>query len=345
MGKDRWGKRAAKSKVRAPEPAPTPRAAWWLPGPHLPTIYGKIFRRVAPAPAVRERWLMPDGDTLTALRVSGAPEAPRLVIFHGLEGGEHATYARGLLHEARARRWWADLVLWRTCDGQAVNAVRRSYHSGASDDADFALNTIIAADPDRPTAVCGISLGANVLLKWLGERAQQTPPSIRAAAAVSVPFDLAAASRRIESEFASIYGHYFLRSLKAKTAAKLQRFPDIADGERLRSVRTIWQFDDLVTAPVHGFASAAEYYERSSSIRFLKSIAVPTLLLNAVNDPFLPSVVLERVRAIAGDNPYLRCAFPAGGGHVGFISGATPLTATYWMEKYVLDWLERAIFS
>src|SRR5256885_1982519 len=213
---------------RDSSPFAMPRAAWWLPGPHLPTIFGKVFRRVPLAATTRESIATPDGDSITLVRMSGAPDAPRLVLFHGLEGGEHSTYARGLLAQARARGWWADLVLWRTCDGVAVNSVRRSYHSGASDDAGIAIEHIAAGD-DRPMFLHGVSLGGNVLLKWLGERGSSVPSNVRAAAAVSVPFHLAAASARINQGFSKIYERFFLRSLKAKTAAKLTRFPDIID--------------------------------------------------------------------------------------------------------------------
>jgi len=294
-----------------------PRAAWWLPGPHLPTIFGKVFRRVPQTPTTRERWPTPDGDLLSVERLRGRPDAPRLVLFHGLEGGLHSAYARGLLRQAHLRGWWADLVLWRTCDGQTVNAVRRSYHSGASDDADLALTRIVSGDPDRPLLLHGVSLGGNVLLKWLGERGDAVPASVRAAVAVSAPFDLAAASARIARGFSKVYGRFFLKTLKAKTAAKLSQ------------------------GPLHGFGGAAEYYARSSSINFLSRIRVSTLLLNAKNDPFLPRSTLDRVATIARDNPRVICCFPSSGGHVGFIAG-NPNDADYWMERVTLDWLDEA---
>ena len=223
-----------------------------------------------------------------------------------------------------------------------MNAVRRSYHSGASDDADLALARIVSADPDRPVLLHGVSLGGNVLLKWLGERGDAVPASIRAAVAVSVPFDLAAASARIDRGFSKVYGRFFLKTLKAKTAAKLSQFPDVIDPAVLAGIRTLWDFDELVTGPVHGFGGAAEYYARSSSINFLSRIRVNTLLLNAKNDPFLPPSTLDRVSAIARDNPNVTCCFPQSGGHVGFVAGRNPGDADYWMERVTLDWLEAA---
>jgi uncharacterized protein len=317
---------------------PVPRAPWWLANPHLQTMWGKLARRVREPPTRRERWTLPDGDLLSVERLDAAPGAPRLVLFHGLEGSTRSSYARALLWGARARGWGADLVLWRTCDGEIVNRVPRAYHSGASDDADFAIRRIVAEDPARPVLLFGVSLGGNVLLKWLGEHGSDVPATVRAASAVSVPFDLARCARQIERGFARIYGRFFLKTLTAKTLAKLERFPGLVDADVLRRVRTIWEFDDAVTAPIHGFASAEDYYARSSSLQFLNAIRVPTLLFNAVDDPFLPAEILDEVRAVASENPQLRCHFPRFGGHVGFVAGATPWQARYWMEETVLAW-------
>jgi len=213
-----------KSKVEshpgAGEVGEVPSPAWWLPGPHLPTIYGKLFRKIDLPATQRVRWQTPDGDLLSVERLEGEDDAPRLVLFHGLEGGTHSTYARALLQRAKSRGWWMDLVLWRTCDGELVNRVPRSYHSGASDDADFAISRIVEDDPGRPLLLMGVSLGGNVLLKWLGERGSNVPPNVRAAAAVSVPYDLAAAAKRIEEGFSSVYGKFFLKTLKQKALAK-----------------------------------------------------------------------------------------------------------------------------
>ena len=323
--------------VQGSIPTP-PRPAWWLPGPHLPTIYGKMMRRVAPVPTTRERFELPDGDLLSVERMRGRPDAPRLVLFHGLEGSTRSMYTRGLLHLARQRGWWGDLVLWRTCDGEPVNSVPRAYHSGASDDADAVIRRIVAADPGRPTMLLGVSLGGNVLLKWLGEQGSAVPSEVKAAVAVSVPFDLARCSRQIEQGFAAVYGRFFMKGLKAKTFAKLERFPGLVDPAALERVRTIWEFDDVVTAPIHGFASAEDYYRRASSLQFLDRVRVPSLLFNAADDPFLPRPILDEVRAVAAQNPYLQCHFPEHGGHVGFIAGAHPWKARYWMEEDALAW-------
>jgi predicted alpha/beta-fold hydrolase len=177
------------------------------------------------------------------------------------------------------------------------------------------------------------------MLKWLGESSDRVHRAVRAAAAISVPFDLSVASDGTERGFARLYGWFFLRSLKEKTRAKLRRFPGMVDHRALGRARTLREFDDIVTAPVHGFADATEYYARSSSIRFLETVGVPTLLLCAANDPFVNADVLRQVRNIADRNSFLECVFPERGGHVGFVSGVVPWRARYWMEDYTLDWL------
>jgi uncharacterized protein len=315
-----------------------PRGAWWLPGPHLQTIFAKLFRGIPMPPSTRETWNMSDGDVASIERVHGRANAPRVIIFHGLEGGAHSTYARGLLREAHLRGWWGDLALWRTCDGRPVNNVARSYHSGASDDAGEIIAHILAGDPGRPTFLLGISLGGNVLLKWLGENDGNVPPAVRGAVAVSVPFDLDAASSKLERGFSRIYSRFFLRSLRAKAIAKLERFPHSGNRDRILRAATLREFDDLVTAPMHGFENARDYYRRSSSIFFLEHIRLPTLLLNAENDPFLPKAVLD-TRIVAAQNPFLTCVFPSHGGHAGFVSGLMPWRPSYWMESFVIDWM------
>lgn len=317
------------------------RPAWWLPGPHLPTIYSKLVRRIAmPAEVSRRRLPMPDGDVVSIDRLPGHPSRPRVILLHGLEGGAHSTYARGVLREARTRGWAADLNLWRTCDGEPVNRVGRAYHSGASDDADYIIRTLAGEEPTRDHVLIGVSLGGNVLLKWLGEQGDRLPPNVRAAVAASVPFDLARASRHIDSGVRRVYARFFLKSLVAKSRAKLERFPELPiDRDRLARVRTLWEFDDVVTGPLHGFRDAADYYERSSSLRYLHGVRLPTLLLHAQDDPFLPRPVLDDVRAAVAANPYLHGEFPRRGGHVGFIGGPHPWAADYWFERRALDWL------
>jgi uncharacterized protein len=312
--------------------------AWWIPGAHLRTLWGKFFRRVEPVPTRRERWETADGDFLDLERLDARPGAPRLLLLHGLEGTARSHYAQGTLAEARRRGWGADLLIFRSCGGE-LNRTRRFYHSGETTDLALVVERVAAEHPDSPLVLAGFSLGGNVLLKYLGERGGDLPPRLRAAAAVSVPYDLGRGSRHIGRGFARVYERHFLRSLRRKAYAKLDRFPDLVPREHVDRARTLWDFDDVVTAPVHGFAGAADYYDRSSAVRFLDGIRVPTLLLSAVDDPFLPAAVLEDVRAAAGGNPALHVEFIERGGHVGFISGRLPWRPFYYAEWRVTEFL------
>jgi predicted alpha/beta-fold hydrolase len=240
------------------------------------------------------------------------------------------------------RGWAADLLLFRGCGGE-LNLAPRFYHSGETGDIDAVARKLFRADPSAPFLFAGVSLGGNVLLKWLGEIDEITTRRIAAAAAVSVPFDLARASRHIDQGFSRVYQRHFLQSLRRKALAKLERYPGLVPREHVEAARTLYEFDDVVTAPVHGFTNATDYYSRSSSIRFLSRIRVPTLLLSAVDDPFLPSEVLDQVREVAAPNPHLEVEFVARGGHVGFVSGQNPLRPFYYGEWRVAEFLARAL--
>ncbi|HKG91764.1 MAG TPA: alpha/beta fold hydrolase, partial [Gemmatimonadaceae bacterium] len=237
------------------------------------------------------------------------------------------------------RGWGADLLVFRGC-GEEPNRARRFYHSGETGDLAHVLARVAREHPGAPLGLAGVSLGGNVLLKMLGEGGA-LPPAVRAAAAVSVPFDLGRGARHIGRGFGAVYEHSFLRSLRRKAEEKLGRYPDLCDPARLAAARTILEFDDAVTAPVHGFASADDYYARSSSIHFLPGIRVPTLLLSAADDPFLPPEVLDEVRAVARGNPLLEVEFVERGGHVGFIGGRVPWRPFYYAEWRVCEFLER----
>lgn len=321
------------------------RPAWWLPGAHLQTLWGKFARRGEP-PATRvERWATPDDDFVDVHRLA-APgrqrDAPRLVLLHGLEGTERSHYARGLFAEAARRGWAADLLVFRSC-GPELNRARRFYHSGETGDLSLVVRRVVAEHPDAPLALVGVSLGGNVLLKYLGERGDDVPPTLRAAAAISVPFDLARGSRHIERGFSRVYGRHFLRSLRRKAVAKGAVYPDLPPAADVERVRTLWEFDDRVTAPIHGFTDAADYYARSSALGYLAGIRVPTLLVSAEDDPFLPADVLGEVREIARGNEYLRTSFHAHGGHVGFVGGPTPGRAVFWAEQEAARFVARHV--
>ena len=318
------------------------RPAWFAPGPHVRTLWARLFRRIPLPPVEGLRWDTPDGDFIDVLRLPAAPDRPRLVLLHGLEGTHRSPYVRGLLHEAAARGWGADFMLFRSCGGE-LNRARRFYHSGETTDLAFVVDRVLAEFPRARLGLAGVSLGGNVLLKYLGEQGDALPARVAGAAAVSVPFDLGRGSRWIGRGFGRVYEHYFLKSLKRKTREKARLHPDIADLARLDRVRTLLEFDDLVTGPLHGFTSADDYYARSSSRHFLRDIRRPTLLLSAVDDPFLPCEVLDDVRAAARDNPALVPEFVDKGGHVGFVAGRVPWRPFYYAEWRVVDWLSSVL--
>ncbi len=220
-----------------------------------------------------------------------------------------------------------------------MNRRRRLYHSGETTDLEFAVEKIEKEFPNQPLLLAGVSLGGNVLLKYLGERGRTVSPGIRAAAAVSVPFDLSRSSRHMNRGFSRVYQMRFMRSLKRKALAKLDQFPDFGPRSRLARLRTMYEFDDSVTAPLHGYRDAADYYARSSSISWIDRIRIPTLLLNAMDDPFLPADVLEEVRAVAQQNAWLTLELTAKGGHAAFVGGRNPFRPVYYAEKRVCDFL------
>jgi uncharacterized protein len=285
------------------------------------------------------RWETPDGDFLELVRVDALAGRPRLLLLHGLEGGARSHYARGLLADAQRRGWGADLLLFRSC-GTEINRTPRFYHSGETGDLSFVLDRLLLEFPESTFFLAGVSLGGNVLLKFLGERGTTVSSRVAAAAAVSVPYDLARSSRRIDQGFARVYQAHFLRSLRRKATLKHAAFPDRLPAAALTRARSLFAFDDSVTAPLHGFADAKDYYSQSSAIRWLAGVAVPTLLLSAIDDPFLPGEVLEEVRDIAAANPALHVEFVHRGGHVGFIGGRLPWRPDYYLERRLGEFFE-----
>jgi predicted alpha/beta-fold hydrolase len=315
----------------------TYRPAWWVPGAHAQTLWGKLARRRPTLPTRIERWSTPDSDFIDILRLDAGPERPRLFLLHGLEGTVRSHYVGGLLQLAREYDWGADMLIFRGC-GEEPNRAPRFYHSGETTDLAFAVSRVLEEFPAAPVVLCGVSLGGNVLLKWLGERGDSLPERIRAAAAISVPFDLERGSRHISRGFSRVYERHFLRTLRRKAAAKLAHFPALFDHRAMASARTLYDFDDVVTAPVHGFRDAHDYYRRSSSLDYLTRIRRPTLLLSARDDPFLPAAVLDEVTALAARNPCLTAEFHQRGGHVGFVAGP-PWRPAYFAERRVAEFL------
>jgi predicted alpha/beta-fold hydrolase len=318
------------------------RPAWWLRNAHLQTLWGKFVRPYPKIETEAERVVCPDGDAIELRHLQGEEGAPRVLLLHGLEGRARSHYVGGILAEAKARGWGATLMLFRGC-GSVPNLARRFYHSGETTDVGFVFSHLSAKWPNTKWLSIGVSLGGNVLLKWLGERGSRGKADLLGAAAVSTPFDLDAGARHIARGFSRVYDRHFVRSLRSKAIAKLARYPNLFDRTKLERARTIYEFDDVVTGPVHGFAGARDYYAKSSSMHFLPMIRVPTLLLSSRDDPFLPASVLSKVAKIARANPRIAVEFHEAGGHVGFIAGAVPLRPFYYAEWRVFRFFDETL--
>ena len=306
------------------------RAPWWLPGGNLQTLYAALLTRTGPAPAFsRERWETPDGDFVDVDWVPGPHSAPLVVLFHGLEGGSGSHYVRTLAAEVSRLGWRCAAPHFRGCSGVA-NRLARAYHSGDSAEVGWMIRRFAERAGDGPLAAVGVSLGGNAMLKWLGERGAAAP--VRCAVAVSAPLDLPASGNCLGSGFNRVYTRAFLATLKRKSAEKARRFPGLFDAEAARRSRTLREFDDAVTAPLHGFRDAEHYWNNSSAKPWLASIGVPTLLLNARNDPFLPAAALPDAQQVSSS---VEREFPAEGGHVGFVSGRFPGDFAWFRERII----------
>lgn len=309
-----------------PEPF---RPAWWLPDRHRQTLGARCLRRRSKVALRRERIATTDGDFLDLDWTTPLNnDRPLVVVLHGLEGSARSGYALELYRQTAAAGADAVGLNFRSCSGE-LNRARRLYHSGETGDLELVLELLADRLPGRPLAAVGVSLGGNVLLKHLGERGADTP--LAAAASVSVPFDLAAGARFMERGFARVYVVALLRSLKRKLRARAAEFGGLVDLPRALEARTFWEFDDAATAPLHGFGSAADYYARSSSGPLLDRIRVPTLLLQSRDDPFVPAVAIPE--ATVASSPSLHGGIVDAGGHVGFVSGASPLRPRFWAER------------
>jgi hypothetical protein len=314
------------------------RPAKWLPGPHAMTVWGALVRRPPRLRLTAERWELPDGDFVDVERLAGPrPDAPLVIACHGLEGSGRAPYILGTLHQAQ-RRGCAGLALhFRSCSG-APNRLPRLYHSGETGDLDWTVRRLAAERPGRPIGLVGFSLGGNVVAKYLGERGDDLPSEVRAGAVISAPLDLAACQAEIDGDgfWAARYRERFLRRLRKKALAKARQFPGLLDEERIRAARTLRAFDDAVTAPLHGFRDAADYYARSSAGPRVADVRRPLLVLNADDDPMVPGRTLP-VPALRR-NPLITFELWPAGGHVGFVSGP-PWRAERWAERRVAAWL------
>ena len=308
------------------------RPAWWLPGPHLQTLYPSLFRtRTAPRLA-RQRLELPDGDFVD-LDWTQRTDGMVVLVLHGLEGNLESHYTGAILKVLAHQGYNAGLLYFRNCSGEP-NRLPRSYHSGDTGDLDTAIRHIRQAFPGRDIAVIGYSLGGNVLLKWLGEQAAAAP--VRTAIAISVPFDLNRVALKLETGLSRIYQRHLLKKLTAAVLRKAPLHPPPWPLERLQELRTFRQFDNAITAPLNGFRDVDDYYGRSSCRQYLQDIRTPTLIIQARDDPFLPETALPAANDLG---PAVTLELARYGGHVGFIAGPNPLRPRYWLEQRILQHL------
>lgn len=317
------------------------RPAWWLRSPHLHSAWGILAWSRRRVPYRRNAIETPDGDELLVDHLDGTPGAPRLVVLHGIEASSLSPSVVGYAREARRRGWSVSALNYRSCardldDPRRVlmNRRPRMYHSGETEDLGHLLGRLPRGGP---LVAVGTSIGANILLKWLAENPSQD--IVEAAAAISCPFDLEDVERHLRSGAAGrLYARRFLRQLKPKIQRFALAFPGApVDLAGALGARTLLEIDDAVTAPLHGFRSATEYYAVCSSLGMLHRVRTPALCVAAEDDPLLPCGVIERARALSA--PALEWLVTPRGGHLGFIEGRTPFHARCWADRIVLDWL------
>lgn len=311
---------------------PAPR---WLPGGHLQTIFPATCITKPQVALRRERWDAPDGDFVDIDFVDGKPGHPFIVLFHGLEGSSNSHYARALMAHIAALGWSGAVPHFRGCSGEP-NLAPRFYHSGDAQEIDWIVRRLAVLSKVRNARkfyVTGVSLGANALLRWLGEWQHQAEIA-DATCAISAPLDLAGGGTALSRGVNRMYTYAFLQTLRPKCIHKLKQFPNLFDRDKMLQARSLYEFDNVVTAPLHGYRNTEDYWNRASAKHVLNDITVPTLVLNARNDPFLPVQHLPRTasRSVTLD-------YPAQGGHVGFAVGRLPGSLN-WLPQRMVRFLE-----
>lgn len=317
-------------------------AANGLTNPHLQTLLPRLIRRSACFTPVWQTLTTPDNDFLDlAWSESAKPsvDKPIFVLFHGLEGSFYSPYANGLMGAFAQHGWLSVMMHFRGCSGKP-NRLARAYHSGETEDARFVLEYLREQFPQRTIIATGVSLGGNMLVNYLAR--YRDDPIVDAATIISAPLDLAACSQRIEQGFSKVYRRYLLSSLKnnaLKKAPLLQNELGLTT-QCIRRVSKLYQFDDLITAPLHGFKDSQDYYQQCSGIIKLNAITIPTLIIHAADDPFMTEAVIPRGPL----NPQINYQLFEHGGHVGFLTGSLG-QPKFWLEQalpsYYADWRQR----
>ena len=316
-------------------------APWWLPGGNAQTIYSAKFARryTGTKPRwTRERWNTPDGDFVDVdwrrEDVVLSNDAPLLVLFHGLEGSSSSHYAEAFAQEVQAKGWRMAIPHFRGCSGE-INWAPRAYHSGDFEEVAWMLDRF-RKQHAGPVFAVGISLGGNALMRWAGEMGQAATRVVNGIASVCSPIDLSASGHAIDTGFnKAVYARMFLASMKPRAMQKLQQFPGLFDQQELLAANTLYAFDDVFTAPLHGFKDAGDYWTRASAKPGLSQVQVPALVLNARNDPFIPATSLPNQAQVS---QHVTLWQPETGGHVGFASGNFPANLKE-MPSAVLEWM------
>ena len=306
------------------------RSPWWLPGGHLQTIWPALYaKRFSNSPVNwrRERWTTPDQDFVDVDFCEAAASnsaKPLLVLFHGLEGSSSSHYAEAFADWAVQNKCDLAIPHFRGCSG-TLNTAPRAYHSGDHAEIDFFLRKFKqqADAAQRPGLVAaGVSLGGNALMRWAGEQGQEAQKQVKAVASICSPLDLAASGKAIGEGFnRQVYTRMFLRSMKPKALAKLKQHPGLFDAQRMLDSKDLYEFDNVFTAPLHGFQNTDDYWRRASALPLMANIKIPGLALNALNDPFIPADSLPSTHRVS---PCVELWQPPHGGHVGFAKGSIP---------------------
>lgn len=312
------------------------KPAWWLTNSHLQTIWPTLCQTCSKTIQIqleRERIELPDGDFIDLDWVGKDKEGPIVLILHGFEGSIESPYAKRMLQKIANQGWRGAFMHFRGCSGEP-NRLARGYHSGETADVSCVLKYLLKREPNANIAAIGYSLGGNVLLKWLGETGKKNP--LKAAIAISVPFDLHKASKRIQRGFSRFYQWYFLKCIRERLNRKFKAIPPPIDPGLLTTAQSFVDFDNRYTAPLHGFTNVDEYYSVSSCRQYLRDICTPTLIVHAKDDPFMTEDVVPSADELS---PYVTLELSETGGHVGFVGGSVPWRPQYWLEERVPDFL------
>lgn len=318
---------------------PAFKPAWWLPHAHLQTLWGSLIYRGSPLAIQWERLELDDGDFLDLAWVGKEKiDSPIILILNGLTGNIRSTYIRRILKLIDVRGYRGVALQYRGTNG-IPNRLMRSYHSGDTGDLQFVIDELKTREPNTPIFVIGYSMGGNILLKWLGEDARNK--NLKAAAAISVPFEIGRCSDQLNLGFSKIYQWSLLRALSRAHQQKLRKLPAeqlLSDQNvPLNKIKTIRAFDEFITAPIHNFRNANDYYKQCSSRQFLSRIKVPTLILHAKDDPFTPK---PSIPSPAEMSEMISYVLTEQGGHLGFVSGIAPWSPKSWMDEVILHFFE-----